>query len=529
MKPHEIARLRRESQQNGNGSDIELSDFDMDNVDDLLGITEPIPVSKTSKSKRNKVKDNINNNSLMKEGVDGVILPDNDLLVVQSRKPRYKSTGSNSDTLWQTKLINSNSLLSNLENTLQSIDTLVVGSSVGGVTHLDAEERKSKYKTGSEISTGGGSQRTQEVQINKNYNANKSRKRTTEKTSTSKVTRPRMIHTEKLSSTYNEYGRKRSKTVITHREQNGLDLLRSTGRSMVDDYEILSPATELPRQISSSPPRIKEEIGQNNHEETSHQQRGLQYDTHVSNSSRNVDLYDTQFLDAASMLRKEAYEKFNPSIVNDLEEILRSPIKCDRAERHRFISESSTPFLEDEQHNMIKIEPTSPDLREIVVGVSGSAGVSASGGSGSSNERRYARSARNRIGTINRKYLEFESELQTNGSTRHQKRSATTVNGSSTKSKQSKNNRREKKEISVINQRTTTYSSTYGGSLSTTNDSSFSSLSPTDGVNAISAVAATSQTAPTQPERKVRYFECEMCSAVFPDRAQLLDHVPIHI
>ncbi|XP_011182607.2 uncharacterized protein Znf569_1 [Zeugodacus cucurbitae] len=528
LKPHEIARLRRESQQNGNGSDIEISDFDMDNVDDLLGIADPMPVSKSSKAKRSKVKDSINNNSLMKEGVDGVILPDNDMLVEQSRKPRYKYSGSNSDTLWQTKLINSNSLLSNLENTLQSIDTLVVGSTASGATHLDAEERKPRFKSDNDINTGG-SQRTQEVQISKNYNANKARKRT-EKISASKATRPRMIHTEKMSSTYNEFGRKRSKTVITHKEQNGLDLLRHTGRSIVDDYEILSPATELPKQISSSPPRIKEEIGENNHDESSHQQHSLQYDVHVSNSSRNVDLYDAQFLDGASSLRKEAYEKFNPSIVNDLEEILRSPMKCDRAERHRFISESSTPFLEDEQHNMIKIEPTSPDLREIVVGVSGSVGVSASGGSGSSNERRYARSARNRIGTINRKYLEFESDLHTNGSARHQKRSATSVNGSShSKSKQAKNSRREKKESSLINQRTTTYSSTYGGSLSTTNDSSFSSLSPTDGVTAVSAVPTTSPATPTQPERKVRYFECEMCSAVFPDRAQLLDHVPIHI
>ncbi|CAD6993232.1 unnamed protein product [Ceratitis capitata] len=538
LKPHEIARLRRESQQNGNGSDIEISDFDMDNVDDLLGITDPNEASKApTKSKRRNAKHNPNNSALINEGINGVILPDNDLLMERPRKPRYKSTGSNSDTLWQTKLINTNSVLSNLENTLQSIDTLVVGSSVSGTTcHAEVEERKPRFKSGGD-NNNGGSQRTQEVQINKNHNGNKGRKRT-EKSTTSKVSRLRMIHTEKWPASSNEVGRKRSKTVVTQKEETDLDLLCRT-RTIVDDYEIISPATELPKQISSSPPRIKEEIIQNNHHEHYQQQRTMQYSTQRLSSSRHVDLYDAQFLGGTSTLRKEAYEKFNPSIVNDLEEILRSPIKCDRTERHRFISESSTPFLEEEQHNMIKIEPTSPDLREIVVGVSASGGVGVSGSSasGSSSDRRNARTPRSRASVINRKYLEFESDLHSNGVTRAQKRNTThTANSGNSRTKQARSNKREKKESSISNQRISTYSSTYSGSLTTTNDSSFSSLSPTEGVSAvlstsrpISTTATTTPVTAPQPERKVRYFECEMCSAVFPDRAQLLDHVPIHI
>ncbi|XP_054726448.1 uncharacterized protein LOC129236221 [Anastrepha obliqua] len=538
LKPHEIARLRSESQQNANGSDIEISDMDldMDNVDDLLGIADPPAAAKsTSKAKRGKAKSSADK-SLMNE----VILPDNDLLMERSRKPRYKSTGSNSDTLWQTKLINSNSLLSNLENTLQSIDTLVVGSS-----HADTEERRSRYRSGGELNSGG-SQRTQEVQINKNYSANRERKRP-EKTSSSKVTRPRMIHTEKWPAGSNEGGRKRSKAIVTQKENSGLDLLRPS-TTIVDDYEIISPATELPKQISSSPPRIKEEGAENYQHQQHHQQR-THYSTHRTSSSRNIDLYDTHFLGGTAMLRKEAYEKFNPSIVNDLEDILRSPIKCDRTERHRFISESSTQFLEEEQHNMIKIEPTSPDLREIVVGASATAGVGVSSGSasGSSNERRHTRTVRNRTGTMNRKYLEFEPDLPVNGASRAQKRSTPTESssGSSSKNRKARNNRREKRESSMNSQRTPIYSSSYSidgfsksngsGSLTTNNDSSFSSLSPTDGVTSVAAttaVSASSSTAPAaaaQPERKQRYFECEMCSAVFPDRAQLLDHVPIHI
>ncbi|XP_067619168.1 uncharacterized protein [Eurosta solidaginis] len=542
LKPHEIARIRRESPQNANGSDIDMSDFDVDNIDEILGITEPEPsAKKASKSKRGKARRASNNNAL-NDTEHAVILPDNDLLI--ERKPRYKSTGSNSDTLWQTKLINSNSLLSNLENTLQSIDTLVVGSSVNSnATHSDVEERKSKYKTSGELSNGG-SQRTQELQINKSYATNRARNRS-EKLSITKVTRPRMIHTEKLRT---EGGLKRSKHIVTYREETGLDKWRRS-TTIVDDYEIITPTTELPKQISSSPPRAKDECGEN-----TVQQRQRDYHHTQQMDSRNIDLYDTEFLGGTSTLRKEAYEKFNPSIVNDLEEILRSPSKCDRTERHRFISESSTQFLEEEQHNMIKIEPTSPDLRDIVVGVSGGTsssvcGVSgSSAASGSSNERRYTRTSRTRSTTVNRKYLEFETDVQrTNGTTRTQQKRAAKFgsNGSSSsKSNQLKYNRCDKKDSSMSNQRTPTYSSSYNldtytksvgsGSLTTTTDSSFSSLSPTDGINAVvrtsvSAVTASSSTGAAQPERKRRYFECEMCSAVFSDRAQLLDHVPIHI
>ncbi|XP_017485608.1 PREDICTED: uncharacterized protein LOC108374147 [Rhagoletis zephyria] len=540
LKPHEIARLRRESQQNPNGSDIEISDFDIDNVDDLLGIADPPAPTKTSlKSKRGKAKSS-NNNSLTNATDASVILPDNDLLMERPRKPRYKSTGSNSDTIWQNKLINSNSVLSNLENTLQTIDALVVGSS-GSTSHLDAEERRSRYKSNMEINSSG-SQRTQEVQISKGQGGSKARKRPEKATVSNKTSRPRMIHTEKWSAGNNESGRKRSKTIVTKKQDTSLDVLRSS-TIIVDDYEIITPTTELPKQISSSPAHIKEERTQ---EAYQHQQHRIQYSSHQTSSSRNIDLYDTQFLGGTATLRKEAYEKFNPSIVNDLEEILRSPIKCDRTERHRFISESSTQFLEEEQHNMIKIEPTSPDLREIVVGVSDTAGVSVSGGSasGSSNERRCIRTARSRAGAVNRKYLEFESELPRNGALRTQKRSAATISsGSTSKNKQARNNRREKGDGSMSSQkRTRTYPSSYSldgftkssgsGSLNTSNDSSFSSLSPSNGVGgavAISAGATSAAASPILPGRKQRYFECEMCSAVFPDRAQLLDHVPIHI
>jgi len=43
------------------------------------------------------------------------------------------------------------------------------------------------------------------------------------------------------------------------------------------------------------------------------------------------------------------------------------------------------------------------------------------------------------------------------------------------------------------------------------------------------ADAAAKAAAAGKSERKTRSFECEMCSAIFYDRAQLLEHVHIHI
>jgi len=107
---------------------------------------------------------------------------------------------------------------------------------------------------------------------------------------------------------------------------------------MVDDYEIISPATHPPNQISSSPLHIKQE---------QEQQQRVQL------------MYDDNLLIDAALLREKTY---------DLEQILRSPLKHERNSRLRFTSESSiTPqFLPEEEQNLIKIEPTSPDLREMV-------------------------------------------------------------------------------------------------------------------------------------------------------------------
>lgn len=495
LKPHEIERLRYEQTDNGgvDGSDIDISDFDMDNVDDLLGIPETSSTSNTKK--RNK------QNCTELVGTAGGNQPE-----AGQKKQRYNSTGSNSDGKlnWQTKLINSNSndetyksLLSNLENTLQSIDTLVVGGS-------------STITDGAAARTTQTAQRTQHINLNSTGSTNENPvlptpKSRNNKKNTTKSSRPRMIHTERTRFSANADAssgstKRRSKTLVTRSEPIKLELMVHRSTQVVNDYEIISPEMHLPKQISSSPVHnIKQE---NNHHDNSEAQR-------------NSDLYDAQLLLEATALRKEAYEKYNPNIVNDLEEILRSPDKSDKS-RHRFTSESSTAqFLaeqSEEEQNIIKIEPTSPDIHDIVVGASRN-----------SNQHLNLRSTRRRP-VSNRKYLEFETEIPNNS---HVKSSRNKTAKSPKKDSRSNKGAFSNYSVGRSYENVVTTSPT-SITASISSASSFSSIAAV--VSAANAVQAISEpVSNTAPERKQRYFECEMCSAVFPDRAQLLDHVPIHI
>lgn len=557
---------------------MDLSDFDMDNVDDLLGITND------ENEKSIKVEENIKNNKpnrkstrnarssskhqaagsnqnyeedeMAEDDCDGDGGDDEDVDIEGSGTMEKLMQNINKEDSYK-------SLISNVENTLQSLDTLVVPQTTA--TTKNAHE--------------GGAQRTQQVQILKmetkyaeTTSQSGKRKRAAAEMAASKnlikPSRPRMIHTEKTKVSGNEgSSKKRSKTLITRIETQSSGLTRANNRSsntqqesisnldllaqhstprsnsIVDDFEIICPATQPPKQISCSPLYVKQE-----QQESTRLLSTTQSQLSSSqNSSRNSDLYDAQLLLETSNLRKEVYEKFNPSIVQDLEEILRSPIKSDKNgnERQRFTSESSTnQFLNEqsdaEEQHFIKIEPTSPDLREIV---SSSSNSSAAKALSSNNTPRPTRNNRtSRIVTPNRKYLQFETTEQksnNNNSSRTSpsKRTQNCINSNSY-------NKASKKSTSKTNNHqsmnTTSNSSPSSSSYlnysfvintpshhnSTTHSSNFTHLnSNTEDLNKATTTAANTNTV----ERKRRYFECEMCSAVFPDRAQLLDHVPIHI
>ena len=371
--------------------------------------------------------------------------------------------------------------------------------------------------------------------------------------------RPQMIHTEKATSegsTISGGGlggnKKKSKSIINRTQSSNIDILPKSS-TIVDDYDIISPASHPPKQISSSPLHIKQEQDNRYHQELNHDHHQLQNqqlqnhliknppNTNHNTSARTQsttrhtnanDLYDAHLLLEASGLR------------NDLDEILRSPLKADKL-RQRFTSESSTQFLteqSEEEHHLIKIEPTSPDLREIVNGASS---VNANAAelevtSGISKTRRSNKSSRSKR-TINTdcKYIEFTSDITSSETTNNiSKRSQ--MNSHST-SKASKSARTEPaKALKSMQNSNADAASSYLDytnmvdtfstvtSSSTNNNSSFASISAV--VSAADASAAAQQQSSSSANRKPqRYFECEMCCAIFSDRAQLLDHVPIHI
>ncbi|KAM7359217.1 uncharacterized protein ACRADG_012923 [Cochliomyia hominivorax] len=609
LKPHELARLQHDVKNNGGtGSDLDLSDFDIDNVDDLLAMTTD---SNTAADAVTNVQDS-QNNSLNTKSItkrknnSSTISPesnnDNKHKITNNHKIKKSShlledqedfeldvglddghnikkqrfNSSSSDKIWPTKQTEDTykSLLSNLETTLQSIDTLVVGPSTKteNIINETPQARQTKRKIKQESTSTA--QRTQQVQLTRNDkepNSTTNTKGRKNKSAASKQTKgPQMIHTEKTFITTNNEGgtgtggggggtsRKKSKSIITRTQTTTVDLLPKTS-AIVDDYDIISPALQPPKQISSSPLHIKQE--QDNHihyqhhpQQQSQQQHHLLKNPPSSNHNSSArtqsttrhtnanDLYDAHLLLEASCLR------------NDLDEFLRSPSKSDKS-RQRFTSESSTQFLaeqsEEEQH-LIKIEPTSPDLREIVNGASSVNTAAAQADlveldvTSSKNRRTNKSSRTQRVSNSNRKYLEFTGDLATTEAPIANKRPPTNLlhhsTTLSTSSKSSKSARTEpnSKSVKSIQHATNTTPSyldyhivdTFNTvtSSSTNNNNSFASISAVVSAADASAAAAQQNSSSAAAARKPqRYFECEMCSAIFSDRAQLLDHVPIHI
>ncbi|XP_075148808.1 uncharacterized protein LOC142222520 [Haematobia irritans] len=580
LKPHEIARLKRESKQNGgNSSDIDLSDFD-----DLLAMTETntsaenttsnhesnalIEKSMTQKnsSHNNNATESIHNRKKSTTGSSSkkkshVLLDTDDFdldVGNSSKKPRFNSTSS--DKIWSTKPSNEEtykSLLSNLETTLQSIDTLVVGpsSNVDEITSSSSGRRKITKPESTSTA-----QRTQQVQILKSEkdssnvpsSSTKGRKSKGDKSTMPKTKGPQMIRTEKCTVASMEGGRKKSKSVVTRTQTTSVEVIPKSV-AIVDDYDIISPALQPPKQISCSPLHIKQEQDHHQMMKNHHHHHNVMPSTmsavnsrnQSSNTRHNNDIYDAHLLLEASGLR------------NDLDEILRSPLKSDKhaSSRQRFTSESSTQFLneqsEEEQH-LIKIEPTSPDLREIVNGVGSvntsevvtSSGMDLNSAGSNLQSRKSSKSSRSQK-ISNRKYLEFNQDhlhnsktTATNQSLNKRRTSSNNLSISSSTTKSSKSARTEPAKPSKTIQNSSSFFSygivenfqpvTSSSSPNHHNTNSFASISAVVSAADATAAAAAQQNPPTT-RKPQRYFECEMCSAVFSDRAQLLYHVPIHI
>ncbi|EDW16664.1 uncharacterized protein LOC6575187 [Drosophila mojavensis] len=530
LQPHEIAHMRAEHKDGEDyASDMEFCDLDVENVDDLLEGADTLP-SKKEKRKRsaaNQAKSVRNGGASSNASVS------------------VKSANSS----WDEKFLqtNSNGTAANNDESFYQIDSLVVvndttlpavspsssaqgasksrrgggkqaengDKSGGGGTAAVTASTTSTESSKSHVATSRSSSRKKASKSAKSAATTSSAPSTAAASTTASSSRPRMIHTEKSrvppenASKKSRGGRSyitRTNTSETSSQLNS-QLVKSSGVSssrIVDDYEIISPATQPPNQISSSPLHIKQEQEQ--------QQQRIQF-----------MFDDTQLINTA-MLREKPYDKFNPSIVNDLEEILRSPLKHDRNARLRFTSESSTTlqFLPELEPNLIKIEPTSPDLRDMVESqqrVNTTAGQAATPTSSSSSSA--ARTSRHL------------RQLTANGSSSRSasKRSAgkaSTSTGSSTTKPSSNTSSTEAVSKSYLSYGVDSYNV---GVTASANSSDVSSgfFSISEVVSAAHAADAAKAAAASKTERRTRCFECEMCSSIFSDRAQLLEHMHIHI
>ncbi|SPP82788.1 uncharacterized protein LOC117584906 isoform X3 [Drosophila guanche] len=529
LQPHEIAHMRATKedeilQAEEYTSDLDICDFDVENANQIFEMAES-----TKKDKRKK-------GGAAKEpkaAANGTAKAIDD-----KSKMRYDSTSSQSDRMWEEKFLNDSQVslfqidsLSTINQQQSPLPASTASSSSVPKTRRSAKKPaaqvQAKTATPVEVKpnpSASSSSTTVSTSSRSRKKAGTS-KAATGKSAAAGSSRPRMIHTEKAkapkaaesSGTASGSNKKtRGKSYITRTETSNLDLLSSSGSSksratasnIVDDYEIISPATHPPNQISSSPLHIKQEQEQ----------------------QRVPMMYDDSLLIDAALLREKTYERFNPSIVNDLEEILRSPLKSERNSRLRFTSESSTTpqFLPSEEQNLIKIEPTSPDLREMVESQQRVTATTGNTPSSSSSSARTSRHLRQITANSPRVGSKRSSSSRTDPASGVAAKKHATSSSSSSVAAGSKTRSSEHSYLSY-GVGVDSYNVNVPASANTADVSSaFFSISEV--VSAADAAdAAAKAAAASKPDRKKRSFECEMCSAIFYDRAQLLDHVHIHI
>ncbi|KAH8381672.1 hypothetical protein KR093_010516 [Drosophila rubida] len=542
LQPHEIAHMRAENKDGDEyASDMDLGELDVENVDDFFDGADAAPAKK-EKRKRNAagqakpVANGVNNNTTPAKSAYGN--------VERAWDDKFQQANSNGNAINQLasdyafkSIFQIDSMVVVNDTTLQPISS-ASGAAVASKTRRGAKHtpQTTQQPTPSNGSSKSGAAAAGAVALadegskssaSASSNSRSSRKKSTKSAKNASTTaaaasstRPRMIHTEKSRVPQeNTTKRTRGRTYVTRTNASETSsqqlggLVKSSGVAssrIVDDYEIISPATQPPNQISSSPLHIKQEQEQHQHQ----QQRGsLMYD-------------DTHLLIDTALSREKTYEKFNPSIVNDLEEILRSPLKHDRNARLRFTSESSTTpqFLPEEEQNLIKIEPTSPDLREMVESQQRISSTGHGGGTptSSSSAARTSRHLRQLTGnSSSRAATKRGSSSKAAASVSSAKKSGLSSSSSSSVAVSKAN--------SYLSYGVDSYNVSVAGNASSSDVSSgFFSISEV--VSAADAAdAAAKAAAANKLERRTRCYECEMCSANFPDRAQLLEHMHIHI
>ncbi|XP_055372506.1 zinc finger protein 616 [Condylostylus longicornis] len=516
LKPHELERLR--SEQREGISDIDYSDLDMGDVDDLLGIT-----SKSKKYSRSPT-----GSSFIKTEKE------RERTLSASSTNRIRKYSNNSDKInsssWQTKLITSstnedyNSVISNLENTLQNIDTLVVSNNSSSVLNKQSVVSTNCNENSSRLLYPDLSQQIESSKIGSTNN--------TYMNNTSKVSKINNVKNKKsnpdsYNGTSNEYNKKKPKMIHTQKTRISVEEGKRKTRTMITTKPVSIHRNEvffnddrksageldviIPDIITNrSPIRVKQE--------------NSYIESHPSGLTTESDLYNAQLLLEAASVRKEI-EKYNPNVVNELDEILRSPDKvkspqCDEIELEQ---KTEMNFLQS---------PISSNTVYTGFGCS-------------TNEER--RSSRSRRILPNRKYLEYETtpprttfKSQKNSSIKQNKMSK--VKYEQKECVKVKNEPKYEENLQISNSHSNIqvkFEIEPSGTEITPNEKQISINDLHNALNNsnISADSSNGNDCNISPkkdtiikvEASTNSFKCEMCSASFSDRAQLLVHVPIHI
>ncbi|XP_058451827.1 zinc finger protein 236 [Malaya genurostris] len=319
--------------------------------------------------------------------------------------------------------------------------------------------------------------------------------------SSSFVSRPRMIHTQKTRVSVIE-GKRKTKTIITkdiksQPESDGystMDFKRTKGRSVPTYNEIPSdkissesfPLLDDGREDDGDVEDISEE-----------RQKTLDVFSNGANQRQNVHGYEELINQNLLMeiSRKDKYiDKYNSDIVNDLEEILRSPIKSATNIVQLMATPKSTQHNPNESTEFIAENGVEEDckfprrLQPVQKKIS-------------KEEAQRSLTSALRSQRLTRRQLEREVNFL---------REAYASDDATVFIKQEKDSPDKLSSMLLVDDRTTTASS----SPPLINPK----LEPLQSM-------ATETVESSEPNR----FECEMCSAVFDDRSQLLLHVPVHI
>lgn len=259
------------------------------------------------------------------------------------------------------------------------------------------------------------------------------------KNTSQQMSRPKMIHTQKTRVQVDD-GKRKTKTMITRRDLN------------------------QPEESDMDSKNFDIDLGRDEYLE-----RG-----NVLRTSESEMLEE---------LSTKTFDKFNPDVVSDLEEILRSPIKSKEKESPRLWRDFS---LSDHQYMLMRQEHEFILPDDILPPQSPQESVSYLTETDSPKPTRRSMRAR-----PNETWRELTLNKRQKLST---PKSITEIPSTSTSARSRANSRM---------------------------DSRSSRLSSTGSIKQESSTK--------QQVKGVKLFKCDMCSATFGDRIQLMDHVPVHI